>query len=179
MIRPGGRVAGFSGVKMPVRHRVGAVSAFVVLAVGGILFAAPAAFAQEACSCIATMPASAGAIGRLTQVHGDVQMSQAGGYAGVSTEAPVYSGARIMTGAQASASLAVGANCAFDIPANATVKVDPVEGGMCVSLDASAATVVPASSEPGMLPVLLGGAAVGGAAALIVGLQDDDDAVSK
>jgi hypothetical protein len=164
---------------MTSRHRFGAVFVFVVLATEGILSATPGAFAQELCSCLATVPASAGAIGRLTQVHGDVQMSQAGGYAGVGTEAPVYSGARIMTGAQASASLAVGTDCAFDIPANATVKVDPAEGGMCVSFDTPPATIVPANSEPGMLPVLLGGAAVGGAAALILGLQDDDDAVSK
>lgn len=166
---------------MTGRHRVGAVFTFVTLAAGGALFATSGAFAQAGgtCSCLATVPASGAAIGRLTQVHGDVQMSQAGGYAGVGAEAPVYPGARIMTGAQASASLAVGTNCAFDIPPNVTVKVDPVEGGMCVSLDALAATVVPANSEPGMLPVLLGGAAVGGAAALIIGLQDDDDAVSR
>ena len=164
---------------MTNRHRFGAVFSFVVLAAGGALFATPEAFAQQTCSCLATMPASAGAVGRLTQVHGDVQMSQAGGYAGVGTEAPVYSGARIMTGTQASASLAVGTNCAFDIPANATIKVDPVEGGMCVSLYTPAATVEPATSEPGMLPVLLGGAAVGGAAALILGVQNDDDAVSR
>lgn len=166
----------FWGVKMASRHRFGAVFAFVA---GGVLFATPQAVAQQTCSCLATVPASAGAVGRLTQVQGDVQMSQASGYAGVVTEAPIYSGARIITGVQASASLAVGTNCAFDIPANATVRVDPVEGGMCVSLDAPAATVVPANPEPGMLPVLLGGAAVGGAAALIIGLQDDDDAVSR
>jgi hypothetical protein len=164
---------------MTSRHRFGAVFVFVALAAEGILFATPGAFAQQTCSCLATVPASAEAIGHLTQVHGDVQMSQAGGYAGVDSEAPIYSGARIMTGAQASASLAVGTNCAFDVPANATVKVDPVEGGMCVSLDTPVATVMPGTSEPGMLPVLLGGAAVGGAAALVIGLQDDDDAVSR
>ncbi|RWC50969.1 MAG: hypothetical protein EOS55_03435 [Mesorhizobium sp.] len=106
-------------------------------------------------------------------------MSQADGYAGVGAEAPVYSGVRIITGTQASASLAVGTNCTFDIPANATIKVDPVEGGMCVTLYTPAATVVPTTTEPGMLPVLLGGAAVGGAAALAIGMQDDDDAVSR
>lgn len=160
-------------------HRFGAAFAFVAFVAGGVLLAAPEAVAQQTCSCLASVPASADAIGRLTQVRGDVQMSQAGGYAGVDAEAPVYAGARIMTGAQASASLAIGANCALDIPANATVKVDPIEGGMCVSLETPTATIVPASSEPGMLPVLLGGAAVGGAAALIIGLQDDDDAVSR
>ncbi|MER8749853.1 hypothetical protein NKH57_11325 [Mesorhizobium sp. M1050] len=164
---------------MGIRRRFGAVFVFVVFAAEGILFATPDAFAQETCSCLATVPASAGAVGRLTQVHGNVQMSQAGGYAGVGPEAPVYSGARIMTGAEASALLAVGANCAFDIPGNTTIKVDPVEGGMCVSLDTPVATVVPASSKPVMLPALLGAAAVGGAAALITGLQDDDDAVSR
>lgn len=164
---------------MTGRHQFGAAFACVALAAGGVLFVGSGAFAQSAgnCSCLAAMPAPGAAVGRLTQVYGDVQMSQADGYAGVGSEAPVYSGARIMTGPQASASLAVGTNCAFDIPANVTVKIDPVEGGMCVSLDTPAATVVPADSEPGMLPVLLG--AVGGAAALVVGLQDDDDAVSR
>ncbi|MBZ9681443.1 MULTISPECIES: hypothetical protein [unclassified Mesorhizobium] len=106
-------------------------------------------------------------------------MSQAGGYAGVNGEAPVYSGARIMTGAQASASLVVGTNCGFDVPANVTVQIDAVEGGMCVSFDAPQAAVVPAGSEPGVLPVLLGAGAIGGGAALLLGLQDDDDAVSR
>ncbi len=167
---------------MAVRYRVGVVFAFVTFAAGGTLFAASSAFAQQtqACSCLAALPASGQAVGRLTRVQGDVQMSQAGGYAGVGAEAPVYPGARIMTGVQASASLAVGADCALDIPANMTVKVDPVQGGMCVSFDTPQAVVVPASSEPGVLPVLLGAGAVGGgAAALIIGLQDDDDAVSR
>lgn len=166
---------------MVVRYRVGVVFAFVTFAAGGTLLAAPGAFAQAAqtCSCLATVPASGQAIGRLTRVQGDVQMSQAGGYAGVGAQAPVYPGARIMTGAQASASLVVGADCALDIPANRTVKVDPVQGGMCVSFDSPQAAVVPASSDPGVLPVLLGAGAVGGGAALVIGLQDDDDAVSR
>lgn len=160
--------------------RVGVVFAFVTLAAGSVLFAGSAAFAQATqCSCLAAMPVSGSVVGQLTQVRGDVQMSQAGGYAGVNAEAPVYSGARIMTGAQASASLVVGTNCAFDVPPNVTVKVDPVEGGMCVSFEAPQAAVVPTGSEPGVLPVLLGAGAVGGGAALILGLQDDDDAVSR
>ncbi|TIX02401.1 MAG: hypothetical protein E5V59_01350 [Mesorhizobium sp.] len=164
---------------MTNRHRFGAAFSFVALAAESVLFATPEAVAQQTCSCLATVPSIAGAVGRLTQVQGDVQMSQADGYAGVGAEAPVYSGARIITGTQASASLAVGTNCTFDIPANATIKVDPVEGGMCVTLYTPAAAVVPATTEPGMLPVLLGGAAVGGAAALAIGMQDDDDAVSR
>lgn len=161
-------------------RRVAAVFAFVTLATGSVLFAGSAAFAQATqCSCLAATPVSGSVVGQLTHVQGDVQMSQAGGYAGVETEAPVYSGARIMTGARASASLVVGTNCAFDVPANVTVKVDPVEGGMCVSFEAPQAAVEPASSEPGVLPVLLGAGAIGGGAALILGLQDDDDAVSR
>ncbi|MGX7872030.1 hypothetical protein ACVDG5_003235 [Mesorhizobium sp. ORM6] len=145
------------------------------------MFAASGAFAEatQTCSCLAAVAASGGAVGQLTQVRGDVQMSQTGGYAGVGAQAPVYPGARIMTGPQASASLAVGANCALDIPANVTVKVDPVEGGMCISLDAPQAAATPAGSSSGVLPVLLGVGAAGGAAALIIGLQDDDDAVSR
>lgn len=144
------------------------------------MLATAGAFAQaQACSCLAAVPASGGAIGQLTQVQGDVQMSQASGYAGVGAEAPVYPGARIMTGPRASASLVVGADCALMIPANMTVKVDPVDGGMCVSLEAPQAAVAPAGSDPGVLPVLLGVGAAGGAAALIIGLQDDDDAVSR
>lgn len=72
---------------MGIRRRLGAVFVFVVFAAEGILFATPDAFAQETCSRLATVPASAGAIGRLTQVRGNVQMSQAGGYAGVGPEA--------------------------------------------------------------------------------------------
>ncbi|AGB47357.1 hypothetical protein Mesau_05045 [Mesorhizobium australicum WSM2073] len=144
------------------------------------MFAGSAAFAQAAqCSCLAAIPVSGSVVGQLTNVQGDVRMSQAGGYTGVNGEAPVYSGARIMTGAQASASLVVGTNCAFNVPANVTVQIDPVEGGMCVSFDAPQAAVVPAGSEPGVLPVLLGAGAIGGGAALLLGLQDDDDAVSR
>ncbi|MBZ9940489.1 hypothetical protein LB533_05150 [Mesorhizobium sp. BR1-1-13] len=165
---------------MTERHRVGVVLAFVTLAGGGALFAAFDAVAQSAqtCSCLAAAPVS-GIVGQFTQVQGDVQMSQAGGYAGVGAGAPIYPLARIMTGPQASASLAVGANCALDVPANATVSIDPVQGGMCVSLDAQQAATGPANSGPGILPVLLGAGAVGGAAALAIGLQDDDDAVSR
>ncbi|MBZ9869784.1 hypothetical protein LB542_02755 [Mesorhizobium sp. BR1-1-9] len=165
---------------MTERHRVGVVLAFVTLAGGGALFAAFDAVAQSAqtCSCLAAAPVS-GIVGQFTQVQGDVQMSQAGGYAGVGAGAPIYPLARIMTGPQASASLAVGANCALDVPANATVSIDPVQGGMCVSLDAQQTATGPANSGPGILPVLLGAGAVGGAAALAIGLQDDDDAVSR
>ncbi|MER9652407.1 hypothetical protein NKJ26_02680 [Mesorhizobium sp. M0152] len=166
---------------MRVRYGVESVFAFATLTAGGALFSASGAFAQTAqtCSCLAAMPISAGPVGQLTQVRGDVQVSQAGGYAGVGAEAPVYLGARIMTGAQASASLTVGANCALDIPANMTVKIDPVEDGMCVSVDAPQAAMVPAGSESSVLPVLLGAGAVGGGAAVLLGLQHDDDAVSR
>lgn len=166
---------------MKVCHRFGVGFAFVAVIAGASFSGSGGAFAQAAqsCSCLAAMPVAGSAVGVITQVSGDVRMSQAGGYAPVKGEAPVYSGARIMTGAQASAALSVGANCALDVPANATVKVDPVEGGMCVSLNTPEATVVPTSSGPGLVPVLLGGGAVGGAAALILSLHDDDNSVSR
>lgn len=147
------------------------VAGFVALTVSG-------AFAQSTCSCLAPASEAGSVIGRLTQVHGNVKMSQAGGYAGVKADAAVYAGARIMTGSQSSASLSVGADCALDIPANATVKVDPAQGGMCVSLNAPS-TIVPVSIGPGLVPVLLGGGAVGGAAALILSLHNDDNSVSR
>ena len=93
--------------------------------------------------------------------------------------AVIPAGARIMTGSQSSASLSVGADCALDMPANATVRIDPTQGGMCVSLEAPQAALTPASTGPDLTPVLLGGGAVGGAAALILGLQDDDNSVSR
>lgn len=165
---------------MTGRCRVGVALAFVTCVAGGALFATSGAFAQaQVCSCLAAMPISGDAIGRLTQVQGDVLMTQASGYAAVGAEAPVYPGARIMTGPQASAWLAVGADCALAIPANMTVKVDPVDGSVCVSLEAPQAAVAPAGSGPGVLPVLLGAGAAGGAAALFIGLQNDDDPVSR
>jgi hypothetical protein len=119
-------------------------------------------------------------IGQLTKVQGNVQMSQAAGYTGVASGAVIPAGARIMTGSQSSASLSIGANCALDMPANATVRIDPTQGGMCVSLEApQAALEPPVSTGPALTPVLLGGGAVGGAAALILGLQDDDNSVSR
>lgn len=84
-----------------------------------------------------------------------------------------------MTGSQSSASRNVGANYTIDIPENATVKVDPAEGGICVSLKTPEAAVVPASSGLGRRPSLLGGASIGGAAALIIGLHDGDSSVSQ
>lgn len=66
--------------------------------------------------------------------------------------------------------------CTADVPANVTVKVDPAEGGMCVSLDTPEASI--ARSGLGLGPILLGGIAIGAAAVLIIGLHDDDHPVS-
>jgi hypothetical protein len=166
---------------MSVRRRLGAVFVFASMTAGIVSLTSGEAFAQSAgaCSCLVAVPTSGGAIGQLTRIQGDVQMSQAGGYEGLKADAPVYPGARIMTGLQSSASLSVGANCALDIPANVTVKIDPAEGGMCVSIDTAEARIVPASSGPDLVPILLAGGAVGGAAALILSLHDDDNAVSR
>jgi hypothetical protein len=167
---------------MKVRHRLNAllVCVSVISGVGSLVASvASAQVAEASCSCLVPAPKAGSPVGRLAPMKGDVQMSQAGGYVGVKTEEPVFAGARIMTGSQSSALLSVGADCALDIPANATVKVDPTEGGMCVSLKTPRAKIVPASSGPGLLPILLGGGAVGGAAALILSLHDDDNSVSK
>jgi hypothetical protein len=166
---------------MKISHRVGAVFVCVSVIGGAASWSSGGAFAQTAgaCSCLAPPSAADGAIGRLTQIEGNVQISQAGGYAAVKAEAPVYPGARIMTGPRSSALLGVGDNCALDIPANATVKIDPAEGGMCISFDTPETKVVPASSGAGLGPIVLGGGAIGGAAALILGLHDDDSSVSK
>lgn len=162
---------------MSIRGRLGAACALV----GLVSLSAGGASAQDAqtCSCLGPVSEIGGVVGQLTHVHGNVQMSQSGGYAGVKADTAVYAGARIMTGSQASASLRVGSNCALDLPANATVKVDPTQGGMCVSLEPAELTIVPASTGPGLVPILVGGAAIGGAAALIVDLQDDDNSVSR
>lgn len=167
---------------MKIRRQLNAVFVCVSVVASTVPSIGHGAFAQSAgaCSCLAAMQARGSAVGRLTQIRGDVRMSQAGGYAGLKSEAPVYAGARIMTGARSSASLSVGANCTLEIPANVAVKVDPTEGGMCVSMDVPPqAKIVPVHSGPGLAPILLGGGAVGGAAALILSLHDDDNAVSR
>lgn len=150
-------------------------------AAGLAAMVASSAVAQNAsaCSCLVPAAETGSIIGQLTRVQGNVQMSQAAGYADVRAGAVIPAGARIMTGSQSSASLSVGADCALDMPANATVRIDPTQGGMCVSLEAPQAALTPASTGPDLTPVLLGGGAVGGAAALILGLQDDDNSVSR
>jgi hypothetical protein len=50
---------------------------------------------------------------------------------------------------------------------------------MCVSLKTPEAKIIPASSGPDLMPILLGGGAVGGAAAVILSLHDDDKSVSR
>ncbi len=151
------------------------ISAAAYLATGPVL-AEPV---KTSCSCLVTMPEAGGPIGHLKPLKGDVQISQASGYVVVKADEAVYSGARIMTGLKSSAFLSAGMGCSLDIPARTTVRVDPTEGGMCVSLDTPQAEIVPAGSGPGLLPVLLGGGAVGGAAALILSLHDDNNSVSK
>ncbi|MER8689012.1 MULTISPECIES: hypothetical protein [unclassified Mesorhizobium] len=74
-------------------------------------------------------------------------------------EVPVYPG--IMAESQSFASLLrVGASLGYDVRQAATIKVNPVEGGVCVALDTS-------------------GAAIAADAALIVGLHDDDNSVRQ
>lgn len=159
---------------MKVRHRHGSVLA-VALAFGvasPLLSGSAFAQASQTCSCLAPAAAPGEIVGRLTQINGDVRMTQVGGYTGVKTEEAVYPGARIITGAQSSAFLSVGSSCVLGIPPNAVVKIDTVQGGMCVSLERPQATIAPTASKPSITPILLGGGAVGGAAALIVGLHD-------
>jgi hypothetical protein len=104
---------------------------------GLISLSAAGASGQDcpACLCPAPVSEAGGVASRFIQVSGNVKISQPGKYAGGKPRASVHGGARIMTGAQSSASLRVGSDCAIDLPANAMVKVDLVQAGTCVSLN--------------------------------------------
>lgn len=84
-----------------------------------------------------------------------MRVSEAGEHAGMRGKVPVYPGKMVSN----LLLLRVGAS-GVRRPANATIKVNLVEGGMCVALDTS-------------------GAAFAAGAALIIGLHDDDDSVSR
>ncbi|MER8950569.1 hypothetical protein [Mesorhizobium sp. M0959] len=95
-------------------------------------------------------------------------MSEAGRYIGVKGGAPVRPSARMTAGWQSSASLRVGVYSDFEIPTS--IKLDSLQGGMCVALDTPGVGL-------GLAPIRLDGTVLGGAA-LVTGLHDDD-AVSQ
>jgi hypothetical protein len=142
-----------------------------------------ASLAQDAQQCTCLLPAAGDAaapVGELRAVNGDVVTSQPAGYFPAVQGMPVALGSRIVVGANSSASLFLGENCPLEVSAGWTVRIDPSQAGICVSVDqpVAAQPVVEETPAPGSPNGLLGAAlaAAAGAAgvALVVGSGDED-----
>ena len=109
------------------------------LVVGTLLaLAASASFAaaQEAPACACAVPMTVGStpLGSLTDVEGNVMVTQAAGYAAAQEGTGLQPGSRVILGADASATLRIGEACALDLIANSTATLLPTDGQLCVQL---------------------------------------------
>jgi len=145
------------------------------------------AAAQEApiCACSVPMTVGAAPLGSLTEVNGNVMVTQAAGYVAAEEGTGLWPGSRVVLGADASATLRVGKDCALDLPANSTATLLATGQQLCVQVaapltTARSSTLVSPQTTYGQtgqtpprddLPLALFGTAAAGAA--IGALLDD------
>ena len=148
------------------------------------------AAAQEApiCACSVPMTVGAAPLGSLTEVNGNVMVTQAAGYVAAQEGTGLLPGSRVVLGADASATLRVGQDCALDLLANSTATLLASGEQLCVQVAApqttarSSTLVSPQSTfgqstedddDDDTVPLAIFGTAVAGS--IIGALLDDED----
>jgi hypothetical protein len=161
------------------------VGTFLALT-AGVSFAA----AQEAPTCACAVPMTVGSapLGSLTDVNGNVMVTQAAGYVAAQEGAGLQAGSRVVLGADASATLRVGQGCTLDLLPNSSATLLAMDQQLCVQVatpqtTAGSSTMVSPQTTYGQatdgdgddrLPLAIFGTAVVGAGAAAL-LEDDDD----
>lgn len=134
---------------------------------------------EVSCRCILPPSDMSLPVGEVNSVSGDVLMTQNTGYSGPVAGAPIVQGSIIRVGQNSSVALRFQDTCFIDAPATSTVSVQPIENGICVSVDEGRqAAVVPPNGGPnvGIIAVVAGVTAAGiGVAVGLGGGSDDDD----
>lgn len=137
------------------------LSLAVALALGAV--SGNAADGQPECACL-----SSAATGVVTATGGRVLVSRADGLGAATQGAPLSAGSQLITGANGSAGVRLGA-CALRFPANTAVSFVPAGGRICVKPVRLKATD---DSDRGGVPpaIAVGSAAVAGSfGALVLG----------
>jgi hypothetical protein len=147
------------------------------------------AAAQDAPTCACAVPVTVGSapLGSLTEVSGSVMVTQAAGYVAAQEGTGLLPGSRVVLGADASATLRVGQDCALDLLPNSTATLLSTGQHLCVQVAApqraarsstlvSPVTMHGQSTQGGdddSLPLAIFGTAA--AASAIGALLDDHD----
>jgi len=142
-----------------------------------LAFVASAA-AQQACVCTLPLAQVGAPVGNVTSVKGDVLASHTAGYAPATPALPLSVGSRLMVGPNSSAEVAFGNQCRVRVQGNSTLKVDPINSGVCIHLEGDRGAGVVADSSQGMAVLAAGGVAAALGGIIYVATRDDDKKVS-
>lgn len=131
------------------------------------------AIAQAAgdCACVVPIDPDGQPVGLMTGASGQVQISQAAGFAAGSAGTALLPGTQIIVGPQSSASISVGASCSLQIQQNSNVVLEALNGEICVRVRDLAGETAGTSNNNVAVGVL-GLGAVGGVIALAVSSSD-------
>lgn len=142
-----------------------------------------AAFAQDAsCGC-ATAYRGLGPVGSISQIKGDVVVSQAAGYDTAKVGGGLDFGSRVVVGPKGSAVVRAG-GCNVSVPANSSLDISRVGDKVCLKVLGSEQTAaVPESSNQngggfkfGPPEAIFAGALI--TSGVLAATQDDDNSVS-
>lgn len=162
-------------------NRGGVMSSFynLVASVGLATFAfvAPAA-AQQACICTLPPAQTGASVGNVTSVKGEVLASHTVGYVPATPALAISVGSRLMVGPNSSAEVAFGNQCRVRVQGDSTLRVDPVESGVCIQIDGNQAGGAISESSQGVAVLAAGGVAAALGGIIYVATRDDDKKVS-
>jgi hypothetical protein len=149
------------------------------------------AAAQDAPACACAVPMTVGSapLGSLTEVNGNVMVTQAAGYVAAQEGTGLLPGSRVVLGSDASATLRIGEDCSLDLLPNSTATLLSTDQQLCVQLAtpqtaAQSSTIVSPKATYGQsvdgasgvnVPLAIFGTAVLGAAGGALADDDDDD----